>query len=102
MSVTTISESIQPCFQGCPAFVVDRAVEWVVADMRRHGVEAPTVFEGAIEHGAKWHLFAMAEMPWTDQARARDEYALYVQLRHRAKIDEAYEEHGPAVSLRGY
>lgn len=90
----TIAADLAPHFVNCPRPTIEDTIEQIRSELLSHRVAFPEDFPLAIEYGAKWRLYGMAATPWGNRAESDRYRALYVDARHRAKLDEIHGSEG--------
>lgn len=85
---------LAPFFLNCPRPTIEDTIAQIISELRAHRVEFPDDYPLAIEYGAKWRLYGMVDTPWGSRAESDRYRALYVDARHRAKLDEAHAAEG--------
>lgn len=85
---------LAPHFVNCPRPTIEDTIAQILSELRAHRVEFPEDFPFAIEYGAKWRLYGMSGTPWGNRAESDRYRSLYVDARHRAKLDESHVAEG--------
>ena len=90
MTLEDLAAELAPDFPGCPFPTLIAKLEQIQRELESQGIEYPDEFPEALSFGARWKLFSMNGREWADRTQAQDNYTLYREARHKAKVATAH------------